>query len=117
MMFQTNSGINLKLKTKERKSSLFEIEHIADPCYVMIATNPKEYIEYFKSQDVNKKHKGIKQSENSMNLEPFTNHITTLSEIESEENKFKEVTVEQSGFTVRKTKWCLIEYRRINLVN
>ena len=40
---------------------LYEVEHIDDPCYVMLAVNPKEYFEYFKSDNVNKKHKGIKR--------------------------------------------------------
>ena len=30
--------------------------------------NPKEYIEYFQSQDINKRHKGITKSEDCMDL-------------------------------------------------
>ena len=40
---------------------LYEIENIKDPCYVTLAVNPKEYFEYFKSDNINKKRKGIKK--------------------------------------------------------
>ena len=40
---------------------LYEIENINDPCYVTLAVNPKEYFEYFKSDNINKKRKGIKK--------------------------------------------------------
>ena len=33
-----------------------EIEHIDDPSLVTLAVNPKEYIETFESENVNKKH-------------------------------------------------------------
>ena len=34
---------------------LYEVESINDPCLVTLAVNPKEYFEYFKSENVNKK--------------------------------------------------------------
>ena len=40
---------------------LYEVESINDPCLVTLATNPKEYLEDFKSESNNKKHKGIKK--------------------------------------------------------
>ena len=39
----------------------YEVESINDPCLVTLATNPKEYLEDFKSESNNKKHKGIKK--------------------------------------------------------
>lgn len=36
-----------------------EIEHIDDPSLVTLAVNPKEYIETFESENVNKKHKRL----------------------------------------------------------
>ena len=33
---------------------LYEVENINGPCFVTLAVNPKEYIEYFKSKNVNK---------------------------------------------------------------
>ena len=90
---------------KTRKQlGLFNIENIDDPCFITIATKPKEYIEYFKSEHINKKHKGIKKSEKAMNLESFTSRITSLGEIEKQENKFQNATIEQSRFTIQKMK-------------
>ena len=66
----------------QKQLALYEIEHIDDPCFVSIATNPKEYIEYFESEYINKKHKGIKKSENSMNLGYFAERMNSLYEIE-----------------------------------
>ena len=60
-----------------------------------------EYIEYFESQYINKKHKGIKKSEKSMNLESFAAKINSLSEIEDYEKTDNE-TIEQASFTVKK---------------
>ena len=37
---------------------LYEVESIKDPCHVTLAVNPKEY---FKSTNVNEKHKSIKK--------------------------------------------------------
>ena len=65
-----------------KQLGLYEIEHIDDPCFVSIATNPKEYIEYFESEYINKKHKGIKKSENSLNLGYFAERMNSLYEIE-----------------------------------
>ena len=45
----------------QKKLSLYEVESINDPCLVTLAVNPKEYFEYFESENINKKHKGIKK--------------------------------------------------------
>ena len=39
----------------QRVLGLYEVENINDPCLVTLAINPKEYFEYFKSENVNKK--------------------------------------------------------------
>ena len=85
------------------------MEHIEDPYFVTIATNTKEYIEYFQSQDINKKHKGIRKSENCMNLESFAERITSLREIEEYEDrsKIKETTAAQSRFTLKRNEMVL----------
>ena len=49
------------MKKLEKKLGLFEIEHINDPCQITTAVNPKEYIEKFASDEINKKHKGLKK--------------------------------------------------------
>ena len=50
---------------------LYKVEHVDDPCYVTLVVNPKEYFEYFKSDSVNKKHKGIKKGSQGMEYENF----------------------------------------------
>ena len=39
----------------EKVLGLYEVDSINDPCLVTLAVNPKEYFEYFKSENVNKK--------------------------------------------------------------
>ena len=46
---------NVRDEKTPKQLGLYEIEHIDNPCLVTIATNPKEYIEYFQSQYINKK--------------------------------------------------------------
>ena len=92
---------NVRDEKTHKPLGLYEIEHIDDPCLVTIATNPKEYIEYFQSEYINKEHKGIKKSENSMNLKSFAERINSLSEIENYEKK-DNVSLEQARFTVKK---------------
>lgn len=52
---------NAQKPETQKVLGLYEVEHIDDSCYVTLAVNPKEYIEYFKSEKVSKKHKGIKK--------------------------------------------------------
>ena len=54
-------------KTRKR-IGLFEIEHIEDPCFITIAVKPKEYIETFQSEAINKKHKGLKKGTLGMEI-------------------------------------------------
>ena len=56
----------------------YEVESINDPCLVTLAVNPKEYYEYFKSENVNKKHKGIKKDSAGMDYENFAERIKPL---------------------------------------
>ena len=62
---------------------LYEIENINDPCFVTLAVNPKEYFEYFKSENVNKKHKGIKKGLVSMDIENFAERIKLLYDFDT----------------------------------
>ena len=57
---------------------LYEVESINDPCLVTLATNPKEYLEYFKGESVNKKHKGIRNGAVGMDYENFAERIEPL---------------------------------------
>ena len=57
---------------------LYEVESINDPCLVTLATNPKEYLEYFKGESVIKKHKGIRNGAVGMDYENFPERIEPL---------------------------------------
>ena len=48
-----------------------------------LAVNPKEYFEYFKSENVNKKHKGIKKRSAGMYYENYAERIKPLFDFES----------------------------------
>ena len=45
---------NVRDEKVHKQLGLLEIEHINDLCFVTIAGNPKEHIEYFKNQYINK---------------------------------------------------------------
>ena len=62
---------------------LYEVESIYNPCLVTLATNPKEYLEYFKSESINKKHKGIKKGAVGMDYENFAERIKPLFHFDS----------------------------------
>ena len=38
-----------KEKSRQKQLGLYETEHIDNPCYVTVAVNPKEYVEFFKN--------------------------------------------------------------------
>ena len=49
----------------------------------MLAVNPKEYLKYFKSETVNKKHKGIRKGTKGMEYENFTERTKPLYDFDS----------------------------------
>ena len=57
---------------------LYEVESINDPCLVTLATNPKEYLESFRSTLINKKHKGMKKGAVAMDYENFAERFKPL---------------------------------------
>ena len=57
---------------------LYKVENINEPCFVTLAVNPKEYLEYFRSENVNKEHKGIKKGSVGMDFENFAERIKPL---------------------------------------
>ena len=63
----------------EKVLGLYEVENINDPCYVALAvSNPKEYSEYFESENCNKKHKGIKKVAKGMEYENYAERIKPI---------------------------------------
>ena len=89
------------LSTK-KKVGLYEVESIDNPNVVTIAVNPKEYLEIFRSKDLNKKHKGIKKSTPDMNFESFSTRIMDTREYTFAQKKSH--SLKQSRFKLPKTK-------------
>ena len=69
--------------SNQKLLGLYEVENINDPCYVTLAVNPKEYFEYFKNNNVNKKHKGIKKGSPGMEYENYAERIKPLYDFAS----------------------------------
>ena len=69
---------NVHKPENQKVLGLYEVQSINGPCLVTLATNSKEYLEYFKSESINKKHKGIKKSAVGMDYENFAEKIKPL---------------------------------------
>ena len=67
----------------QKVQGLYEVEHIDDRCYVTLAVNPKEYFEYFKSELISKKHKGIKKGSIGMEFKNYAERIKPLLNFET----------------------------------
>ena len=67
----------------QNKLGCYEVEHIGDPCLATVAVNPKEYLKYFDSKNVNKKHKGRKKVSKGMEFKHYEKIISSVREIES----------------------------------
>ena len=62
---------------------LYEVEHVNNPCDVTLAVNPKEYFELFKTDTINKKHKGIKKGSAGMDYKNYSERIKLLFDFET----------------------------------
>ena len=74
---------NVHDASNKKVLGLYEVESIYDPCLVTLSVNPKEYFEYFQSQRVNKKHKGIKKGAPGMNYDNYSERIKPLYDFKS----------------------------------
>ena len=105
---------NVRKLSRKKKLGYYEVESIDNPCYVILAVNPKEYFEVFKNQKTNKKYKGIKKGSYGMEFKNFANRIKSLlnfGTFQKPPAEYKEVsrfTVFQGEMmkkTVQKTKF------------
>ena len=69
---------DVHMPQNQKVLGLYVVENINDPYLVTLAVNPKEYLEYFKRENMNKKHKGIKKGSVGMDFERGLNHYTIL---------------------------------------
>ena len=70
--------LNILKPQNKKVLGLYEVEHIDDQYYVILAVNPKEYFELFKSKNINKKHKGVKKGSAGMEYENYAERIKLL---------------------------------------
>ena len=117
---------NVQDPTNQKVLELYEVESIDDPSYVTLAVNPKEYFEYFKSQNMNKKHKGIKKGAPGMNYQSFAERIkplhsfNTFQKPRTEKKKVVCFTVKKGTMTtlqVEKNKFSQINDKRFYFPN
>ena len=72
----------------------------------MIARNSKEYLEKFKSENVNEKHKGLKKGSNGIEFENYAKRINSVRDIKT----FGQLSQEKQGqsrFSVKNNKMVL----------
>ena len=53
----------------EKKLVYYKIRHLDDPCPDAVAVNPKKYIKKFGSENINKKHRGMRKGAKGMHFE------------------------------------------------
>ena len=69
---------NVYCPQNKKVLGLYKVKHVNDPCYMTLAVNPKEYFELFKSDTINKKHKGIKKGSAEMDYKNYSERIKPL---------------------------------------
>ena len=79
ILHRCNASHKFWEKKKLRYCSIKIINH---PCVVTIAVNPKEYFEKFESENISKKHKGLRKGAKGMKFENYSKQ-TILKEIET----------------------------------
>ena len=89
----------------------FSIENIDNPYVANVTVNPKEYFKEFKSQSVNKKHKGLRKGARGMAFEDYAKRINSIREIETSGQLPKEKQ-KQNRFTIKNNHMALEEIEK-----
>ena len=84
---------------KRKKIRYYEIEHINNPCILILAVNTKEYCELFKDKNLNKKHKSIKKGSSGLVFKNISQRIKSLVNFDTFE-KLPHNTKQVSRLTV-----------------
>ena len=77
----------------------------------MATVKPEEYIETFKNEYVNKKHKGLRKGGPGMEFESYLKRINSIADIET----FGQLSAEkqkQNRFTIKNNKMILQEIKK-----
>ena len=104
---------NVDCPENEKVLGLYEVEHIDDPCYVTLAVNPKEYYEYFKTVNSNKKHKGIKKGSPGMEYENYAERIKPLIDFKTYKKPKPDIK-DVVRISVKREKWACIPSKKIS---
>ena len=78
-----------------------------------IAVNPKEYFEEFESENINKKHKGLRKGAKGMEFENYSKQINSIKKIET----FSQLTQEnqkQNRFSIKRDEMVLEKIEKSN---
>ena len=97
-----------------KKLGYYEAEHIDDLCLATVAVNPKEYLEYFESENVNKNYKGLKKGSKGMEFEHYAKRSNSVWETES----FGQLSPEkhtQRRFLLKNDSTVLEEIKKIQI--
>ena len=111
-------GFGVHCPQNPKVLGIYEVGHIDDPRYVTLAVNPKEYFEYFKSGNVNKKHKEIKKGLVGIDYENYAERIKPLFEPDMKD--VVRISVKKGKMTaykIRKTKFSQLNDKRIYFPN
>ena len=93
---------------KRKKLGYYEIEHIDNPCILILAVNRKEYLELLEDKNLNEKHKGIKKGWSGLGFGNFAqrnNSSVNFDTFEKPPRDTKNVSrlTEVAGEMVKKT--------------
>ena len=101
----------VKNASLKKKQGYFSIENINYPCMKTVAVNPKEHIETFKSEHVNKKYKGLRKGAPGMEFENYSRRTNSIADTKS----FGQLSVEkqkQNRFTIKNNEMILQEIEK-----
>lgn len=86
-------------KTLKKKLRYYEIEHIDNPCQIVLAIKFNKYFENFENKKSNKKYKSMKKGSSGMEFENFALRINLLNNIQKFGKEKSEIQ-EQYRFTI-----------------
>ena len=69
--------------TSLKKKLGYAVESTVDHCNIIIALNPKEYLEEFEIEKTIEKHKGLRKGALGMELENYAKRINSVKDIET----------------------------------
>ena len=91
---------NVQNKKLKKQVGLFETESINISNIITISINPKEYLEEFEDQSINKKHKGIKKCTQGMDFSAYCSKLSDISDYFESHLKQNTTKIKQKRFQI-----------------